>query len=46
MRLEDVPTPALVLNLEALERHLRRMAGDCRRAGVALRPHAKTHKSP
>src|SRR5262249_3885045 len=32
--------------VEALERNLRRMADDCRAAGVALRPHAKTHKSP
>ena len=46
MEIEDVPTPALVLNVDALERNLRRMADDCRAAGVALRPHAKTHKSP
>ena len=46
MEIEDVPTPALVLNLDALERNLHRMADDCRAAGVALRPHTKTHKSP
>jgi 3-hydroxy-D-aspartate aldolase len=46
MEIEDVPTPALVLNVDALERNLHRMADDCRAAGVALRPHAKTHKSP
>jgi 3-hydroxy-D-aspartate aldolase len=46
MEIEDVPTPALVLNVDALERNLRRMADDCRAAGVALRPHSKTHKSP
>ena len=46
MDIEDVPTPALVLNVDALERNLQRMADDCRAAGVALRPHAKTHKSP
>jgi len=46
MEIEDVPTPALVLNVDALERNLHRMAGDCRAAGVALRPHTKTHKSP
>jgi D-serine deaminase-like pyridoxal phosphate-dependent protein len=46
MQIEDVPTPALLLNVDALERNLQRMAGDCRDAGVALRPHAKTHKSP
>ncbi|HSR25366.1 MAG TPA: DSD1 family PLP-dependent enzyme [Candidatus Eisenbacteria bacterium] len=46
MQIEDVPTPALLLNLDALERNLQRMADDCRAAGVALRPHTKTHKSP
>lgn len=46
MQLEDVPTPALLLNVDALERNLQRMAEDCRGAGVALRPHVKTHKSP
>ncbi|HEY4026268.1 MAG TPA: DSD1 family PLP-dependent enzyme [Candidatus Dormibacteraeota bacterium] len=46
MEIEDVPTPALVLNVDALERNLARMAEDCRAGGVALRPHAKTHKSP
>lgn len=46
MQMKDVPTPALLLNLDALERNLQRMADDCRGAGIALRPHAKTHKSP
>ena len=38
-------TPALVLDLAALERNVAAMAAYCRRHGVALRPHAKTHKS-
>ena len=38
-------TPALVLDLDALECNLRVMAGFARERGVALRPHAKTHKS-
>jgi D-serine deaminase-like pyridoxal phosphate-dependent protein len=38
-------TPALVLDLAALERNLLAMAAFCDRHGVALRPHAKTHKS-
>jgi D-serine deaminase-like pyridoxal phosphate-dependent protein len=38
-------TPALVLDLAALERNLLAMATFCDRHGVALRPHAKTHKS-
>jgi len=38
-------TPALVLDLNALERNIARMAGFSREQRVALRPHAKTHKS-
>src|SRR5512142_797213 len=38
-------TPALVLDLDAMERNLARMAAFARSAGVRLRPHAKTHKS-
>lgn len=44
-RLEDVDTPALVLDLDAMERNLARLAAFARAAGVRLRPHAKTHKS-
>jgi D-serine deaminase-like pyridoxal phosphate-dependent protein len=40
----DLPTPALLLDLDALERNLTRMAERARSLGVALRPHVKTHK--
>lgn len=39
-------TPALVLDLDAMERNIAAMAAHCRGAGQALRPHAKSHKSP
>ncbi|MBW8744840.1 MAG: alanine racemase [Sphingomonas sp.] len=39
------PTPCLVLDLDALERNVARMADHARIHGVALRPHAKTHKN-
>jgi len=38
-------TPALLLDLDALERNIAAMAAYCGQRGVALRPHAKTHKS-
>ncbi|MBX3494122.1 MAG: DSD1 family PLP-dependent enzyme, partial [Parvibaculum sp.] len=38
-------TPALVLDLDAFERNVALMAAHCKVAGLALRPHAKTHKS-
>jgi D-serine deaminase-like pyridoxal phosphate-dependent protein len=42
--LMQVPTPALVLDLDRLERNLQRMADRAAALGVALRPHIKTHK--
>jgi D-serine deaminase-like pyridoxal phosphate-dependent protein len=41
-----IDTPALVVDLDALERNLDLMANAVRGAGVALRPHAKSHKCP
>src|SRR6185437_1855520 len=38
-------TPALCLDLDALERNIAAMAALARDRGIALRPHAKTHKS-
>src|SRR5215510_6723408 len=40
-----VATPALVLDLDALDRNIARMATRAKRAGLKLRPHAKSHKS-
>jgi D-serine deaminase-like pyridoxal phosphate-dependent protein len=44
MPLEEVDTPALIIDLDAFESNLARMAEVARSAGVRLRPHAKTHK--
>jgi D-serine deaminase-like pyridoxal phosphate-dependent protein len=38
-------TPALCVDLDALERNIAAMAEFCRDKRIALRPHAKTHKS-
>ena len=43
-RLTDIPTPALLLDLDILERNIRSMQDKANRLGVALRPHVKTHK--
>ncbi len=43
-RLEEVDTPALVLDLDALEANLATLQ-DCAGDRVRVRPHAKTHKS-
>jgi D-serine deaminase-like pyridoxal phosphate-dependent protein len=44
VRLGEIPTPALVVDLGRLDANLERMAAKARRLGVALRPHLKTHK--
>ena len=40
----DLETPCLVVDRDVLEANLVAMAGHARDHGVALRPHAKTHK--
>jgi D-serine deaminase-like pyridoxal phosphate-dependent protein len=42
----EIPTPALLLDLDRFERNLARMADHARRVGKGLRPHAKTHRCP
>ena len=46
MMRDDIPTPALLLDLDRFERNLRRMAAHARASGKNLRPHAKTHRCP
>lgn len=46
MSLAQVDTPALLLDLDAFERNLARLAGVASRLGMRLRPHAKSHKCP
>ena len=45
MRLDDLPTPCLVLDRPTLQRNIDRMAQAVARHGVGLRPHMKTAKS-
>lgn len=40
-----IPTPAAVLDLDAFDRNVAQMAARAKAAGLALRPHAKSHKS-
>jgi D-serine deaminase-like pyridoxal phosphate-dependent protein len=40
----DLPTPAVLVDLDVLERNVARMAAGARESGVRLRPHLKTHK--
>lgn len=42
---EDLETPAVLVDLDVLERNVSRMAAWASERGVRLRPHAKTHKT-
>jgi D-serine deaminase-like pyridoxal phosphate-dependent protein len=44
--LADIPTPALVIDLGAMERNIRTMAGFFADGPCKLRPHFKAHKTP
>ncbi len=46
MRVDDVDTPALLLDLDAFERNLARLPRSLAGSGVRMRPHAKAHKCP
>jgi D-serine deaminase-like pyridoxal phosphate-dependent protein len=46
MKLTDLDTPAVLIDLDKLEQNIRRMAEFARAHGVQLRPHIKTHKIP
>src|SRR6266567_3077515 len=45
MHFSEIDTPALVVDLDILERNLRRVADYTREHDLRLRPHTKTHKS-
>jgi D-serine deaminase-like pyridoxal phosphate-dependent protein len=44
MQVAELDTPAFVIDLDVLDRNVQGMAAHAARFGVALRPHAKTHK--
>jgi D-serine deaminase-like pyridoxal phosphate-dependent protein len=46
MTLSDIPTPALILDLAAMDRNIKRMAEFFATRRCKLRPHFKAHKTP
>src|SRR5262245_9895478 len=46
MTYSDIPTPALIVDLPAMDRNIRRMSGDFASGACKLRPHFKAHKTP
>lgn len=46
MLFPELDTPEVLLDLNAMERNIERMANIAKEANLKLRPHTKTHKSP
>lgn len=44
--LDQIPTPALLLDLDSFETNIARMMAQMKASGKSLRPHAKAHKCP
>ena len=44
-RVEELDTPAVLIDLDALEANISQAESLCRQHGVSWRPHAKCHKS-
>jgi D-serine deaminase-like pyridoxal phosphate-dependent protein len=43
---DEIPTPALVVDVAALQRNIERMAAFFATGSCRLRPHVKAHKTP
>ncbi|MCW5977698.1 MAG: alanine racemase [Bryobacteraceae bacterium] len=46
MHISELETPALLIDVEVMERNLERVAAYSKANGFRLRPHTKTHKTP
>jgi len=46
MHVSEIETPAIVVDLDVMERNLQKVASYAKSHNLRLRPHTKTHKSP
>lgn len=46
MRIDDLDTPAVICDLEVMERNIAGMAARCGEIGIPFRAHTKSHKNP
>ncbi len=46
IRVSDLDTPAILIDLDIMERNLRKLADYGRQHSIRIRPHTKTHKIP
>ncbi|HKW04995.1 MAG TPA: DSD1 family PLP-dependent enzyme [Nitrososphaerales archaeon] len=46
MKIDELQTPCLIVDLDKLESNISKMASYCKSVGCSVRPHAKAHKNP
>jgi D-serine deaminase-like pyridoxal phosphate-dependent protein len=46
VNIHDIETPAVLIDVDILDRNLHAMANYCKTHNLSLRPHTKTHKMP
>lgn len=46
MLIAELDTPAVLIDLDVMQRNMARLAAYCQEKGLQLRPHTKTHKIP
>src|SRR4029079_1771143 len=46
MHISELDTPAVLIDLDRMERNIQRAQEQCARHGKSMRPHIKTHKIP
>jgi D-serine deaminase-like pyridoxal phosphate-dependent protein len=46
MHVSELETPALLIDIDTMQRNIARMQQRCDSLGLAFRPHIKTHKTP
>ena len=46
MKIDDLPTPCVLVDLDILEKNIEKMAEFTKSKNCGVRPHAKSHKSP
>lgn len=46
MHIYELDTPSVVIDLDVLEKNIKDMADECKKLGITLRGHTKSHKNP
>ena len=44
MKISEIPTPAVIVMIDAMQKNIKKMSETANKYGVKLRPHIKSHK--